>query len=320
MPATGTAESPGRLVAIDRVKAAAILAVVVTHAGPDRWSPALTRVDEWMRYSWTAFHVPAFLMMAGTLYRSRSPMTGATLARRLGRVLVPYAVVLAVLFATGVAPLPPPTVLPLAVITGGSYGIYYYVPVFVLCVVLGWGLSRCERPTIEFLAFLLAGYACAALAVPALGPSTFFWRIRDPLGQFWLGYFVLGWLGVPQALAGRLPFAARAATAIALVPVWVWVGFPGPPPLRIVHTVAVVSTLWTVPLSPPGVRFLSETSLAIYLVHRPFQDLIDPMVHEWPPPARIAALVAGSLAASIALCLAARAVLGRERARRWLGA
>jgi fucose 4-O-acetylase-like acetyltransferase len=309
-----------RIEAIDRVKACAIVAVVVTHAGPDRWSPHLTATDYWMRYAWTSFHVPAFLMMAGVLYRTAAPMTTSVLRRRLARVVVPYCVVLTGLYALGIAALPPLRSLPFAILTGASYGIYYFVPVLVLCLGFGWLLSRLSSRAISSILIALTIYALLAASVPPLTPVDLFWRFRDPFSQFWFGYFALGWIGAPAWVARRVPRWCLAAVALVGIILWSRAGFPGPVPIRIFYTVAIVGLLWTLPLRFAGMRLLSEATLGLYLLHRPLLDATAPFVSEWPPTIRITVVAIGSLGAAVGLCLAARGALGQKRARTYLGA
>jgi peptidoglycan/LPS O-acetylase OafA/YrhL len=92
--------------------------------------------------------------------------------------------------------------------------------------------------------------------------------------------------------------------------------------LRSLYTLAVVACVvlatrgWT---APGWVRFLSETSLGLYLYHQMFQVGLQPLVAGWTAPLRIAAVALGGLSAAAALCLAGRRLLG-GRARLLLGA
>jgi peptidoglycan/LPS O-acetylase OafA/YrhL len=92
--------------------------------------------------------------------------------------------------------------------------------------------------------------------------------------------------------------------------------------LRSLYTLAVGGgvVLWTRCWRAPGwVRFLSETSLGLYLYHQMFQVGLQPLVGGWPAPLRIATVALGGLLAAAALCLAGRRLLG-GRARLVLGA
>jgi surface polysaccharide O-acyltransferase-like enzyme len=311
--------------AIDRVKACSILAVVVTHAGPPRWSPQWTAVDEWVRLTWPAFHVPAFLVIAGVLYRSSGPMDWTEVLRRVNRVVLPYVVALTVLYATGLAPWPGWRELPFAVATGSSYGILYFVPVLVACVLFGWILSRCRRRTIWGITFVLLAYSIGTsiFVAPTRWPT--FWGIRDPLGRFYFGFFALGWLGVPAQVANRSRRALLGFFALSVLGLWTVYGVPPPWPLRVIplrliYTLAVIALLWNASWEFPGMRFLSEASLGLYLFHRPAMDLLPVALDGWPSLCRIAGFTVSGLGAATSLCLSARAVFGRDAARKWLGA
>ena len=53
---------------VDYIKAIAIVAVVLTHAGLRVGNPALTPFEKIIRQSWVGFQVPAFFLIAGFLY------------------------------------------------------------------------------------------------------------------------------------------------------------------------------------------------------------------------------------------------------------
>lgn len=315
-----------RIDAVDRIKALAIIAVAVTHAGPPRWSPQWTPTDEWLRIVWTAFHVPAFLLVAGMLYRTDGPMRWATVGRRIVRVVVPYLVVMTALYLTGLAPLPAWRGLPFAVLTGESYGIYYFVVVLVVCILFGWVLSRLEPRTVVMVTVALIAYWVLVAAFgPAPGIAPGFWRIRDPLGGFYFGYFAWGWLSLAPLLAARVSRGWLALGACTIVVLWSVLGVPPPMPLRAVplrqlYTLAVTGMLWQATFTFPGMRFLSEASLGLYLLHRPVMDLLTPVMQGYAPIERITALTVGGLGGATLLCLAARRILGPVRARFWIGA
>lgn len=313
-----------RNVTVDRVKAAAIVAVLVTHAGPPRWSPQWTAIDEVLRPTFPAFHVPAFLIVAGLLYRTSGPLTWRDVGRRIVRVVVPYLVVMAALYAGRFAVWPGWQGLPFALATGESYGIFYFVPVLVMCVLFGWLVSRGSPAMLVALTVALLAYHVTYLAVapPMKWPT--FWGIRDPLGRFYFGFFACGWLALPTLLARARPLLL-GSLAVAVLTCWTVWGAPPPwpvyvVPLRVVYTLALVALLWRASWSFPGMQFLSEASLGIYLLHRPVMDLLEPSLGAVPPFVRIVALTTIALAASVALCCIARVALGRPRARFWLGA
>jgi len=309
-----------RVVAIDRIKACAIVAVLLMHAGPMRFGIPVVPVEFWLRRGWTIFHVPAFLIVAGTLYRQGTPMSAATFMRRTARVVVPYLSAVALWAAIGIVPLPPWPQVPGALLLGATYGIYYFVPVLVGCIALGWLASRLPAYALWVLLAGLLAYACVERFVPAvmMSADSVFWRVRDPLVQFWFGYFLCGWLAVPQSLGTRLPRWVLMAVALAALPFYVidntWVF------MRVVYSVAVVAWLWVTPIRFPGMRLLSETSLAIYLLHAPVQDALAARLWIWPAAARVPLIAIVGCFVSLAFCLFASQVVGRERARFWFGA
>lgn len=308
----------GRDRRIDWIKASAIATVPLIHAGPEVWSPRVTATDLTLRYSWTAFAVPAFLMMSGRLYRGNGePISWSRTWERMQRVLVPYLVCCSILHATAFVPVRSVGDLLFRIATGSTYGIYYYVPVLLFCIGASWVLSRASRKAIVTLLVMLAGYAFAfALMVPAWWST--FWLFRDPFAAFWLGFFVIGWLDGIAFLAHRVPRVMLIAALVAYLALW---SSPSPTAyVRIPYAVAVVVLLWTIPLEFPGMRFLSDASFVIYLWHFPIQVAMRPLVEAWPPAARIFATWSVSLLGAVGICLAARACLGRARARFWIGA
>ncbi len=80
-----------RIAAVDVIKALAILAVVVRHAGPPPWNPAFAEFDRVFRASWVYFHVPSFLVVAGFLY-ARERLTWSEVAARLPSTTRPTSV------------------------------------------------------------------------------------------------------------------------------------------------------------------------------------------------------------------------------------
>lgn len=310
-----------RDVRVDWVKAAAILTIPLIHAGPEAWSPRMTATDFLLRHSWTQFAVPAFVMMSGYLYASTRPLSWSTIGRRLVRVIVPYLVVCLVLYATGWVRARDRGGVIADVLTGNTYGIYYYVPVIVVCILASWALSRMPPAALRWL---LGGLVGIALAMEHGSPSwpSPFWRFRDPLSGFFLGYFLLGWLGGIDTLALRVPTGVLVLVMVLGIGWNLTVGGPMPLDIRVPFAIAVTALLWCFPVARglPTVRFLSEASLAIYLLHYPFQVALGPATNAWPPAARVSALWIGSLFATAAFCIAARTTLGRDRARFWLGA
>ncbi len=331
---SGPPPAPGprpRVAALDYLKAAAIVAVVFTHSGASTWAPK-PGWDGLLTRSWVSFHVPSFLFASGFLYASLTPIAAGTIGRRLLRVLVPYLVASAVAVASGAAS-KHGSALAVAVASGGTLGIYYYVFLIAVLIPLVWPLSRLPR----WVPVLLALYSLAVLLWPwrfdpHLSPAWGYWAMRDPLRHFVLGYFLVGWLAAVErrrlaALLTRYPMLwlaaslAGVAVGLAFGPYGFW---PRLPAQRVVYSFGVIGLVaWLARGRSPGrlALFLSEASLGLYLFHKIVQMGAP---HGWlrgvGVPGQILARVALGLGGAALLLLAGRGLLGRERARRWLGA
>jgi peptidoglycan/LPS O-acetylase OafA/YrhL len=101
---------------------------------------------------------------------------------------------------------------------GAASGIYYFIPVLIVAVVLAVLLSGHPRA----LALVGVGLVLSALPVEAgylmrddYGPrGWFFWELRNPLR--WWGYFFAGWLARPACAALiTLPRSQRVSLGVA---------------------------------------------------------------------------------------------------------
>ena len=321
--------APGRYAAIDFVKAAAIVAVVFTHARGD-FFPSARSWDFWLCASWTSFQVPAFLFASGFLHARREPVPFAVVRERWLRVLVPYLAASGLAYLVGVASATSAGDLAFQLATASPLGVYYYVLLFVAIAPLAWPLSR-ARPGAAWA--LVAACALAGPLVSASGlAGSWFWSLRNPLDHFSLGFFLCGWLtrlgvdGLEPAWSRRRgALGVALAAGLALGPIGAADLLPAAlaVPARVAYTLAVVGGLAAATRGcVPGrcVAFLSEASLAIYLHHRIFQRLLEPHLAGWSEPARTLGVVAAGLGGATALALLGRRALGAERARRWLGA
>jgi peptidoglycan/LPS O-acetylase OafA/YrhL len=324
--------SSARLPGVDWLKAAAIVAVVFAHAGFFLFSPQATAWDRWLTGSWVWFHVPTFLLVSGFLYARPAGVGLPHVGRRLLRLWLPYGVASLAMFALGVAPFAGAGDALYRVASGSVLGHYYFVPLLSALILLIWPFSRLDPRVLLALLAAELGYAFATALRPGLAlPVDPFWSARLPLGSFWLGYFLAGWLAAhyasalaPLARRWRAPLALLCLCAVAYWLAGMGGRLPRPLPLaRVVYTLGAAGLILALAgeREPPrAVRFLSEASLAIYLFHLAFVLPLQPVVRGWEPPVRILFQAAFSLGACALLALAARALLGRARARRWLGA
>jgi fucose 4-O-acetylase-like acetyltransferase len=341
--------------AIDHLKAAAILAVVATHAGRVGLGSWGSPLDFALTSLWTRFHVPSFLFASGFLYAGSAAHGPGELGRRLARIGVPYlvasGVALLVGLAVGAAEAPglrwPTPVRGAADVlwqlgTASALGVYYYVLLAALCIPFAWPLSRRGAKGAAALCAACAALALAFDAQPAWRPSSWlarrlggdavFWALRDPLEGFSLGFFAAGWLAALRVAQLAQLAARRAALCAGLCAAGValaWGSFAGFSPLslgsfdRVVYTFSVaglVALATRARPAGPALRFLADASLALYLFHRIFQLLAQPLTDPWPALPRIAGQLVAGLGGAALVAWGGRRCLGAARARRWLGA
>lgn len=342
---SGAARS--RLSSIDYLKAAAIVAVVFTHSGLFYWGDPRYDWDFFLTMFWTGFHVPSFLFVSGFLYARTAPVAAGTIGPRLLRVLIPYLVASTAAQLAGVTEarcgadhefVSCVQDLAFDYASASSMGVYYYVILICFCIPLIWPLSRAPRWSIwaawgACLAYTVAIDFEHTLRLSVVFTDEFiFWSLRDPFDHFQLGFFLSGWLAalfLPGLVAVRdrhpvavtVLLAAMAATGAAMTAHWL-------PPFgsgtrRVLYTFGVIGlvTLSTRKWMPGRVvMLLSEGSLGIYLFHRIFQRLLDPVTSQWADLPRILGQVGFGLGGAVVVLLLGRRLLGVDRARRWLGA
>ena len=326
----GGAGASQRISALDWLKALAMLAVAINHAGPYLMGPRSTAFDHVVRGGLVAFHVPTFLVVSGFLYSRQSPQGLAVIGQRLSRFLVPYLVGSALALALGFAQVRAPLDVLKHLAFGSALGIYYYIfllAIFTACI---WPLSRMRTVWIAGLLAASCGYALASGLVPGIAVrESMYWFMRDPLHLG--GYFLCGWL----AAAWRAPLAGlerrwRALVAIvATLCVAAWLAavleaLPATlrPFLRAGYTLSVVwLVVVLVPIRPVPriVRFLSDSTLTLYLYHMMIEVRLLPYAMPLPSWLRTPLLALAGLGGASALLLAGRALLGRTRARWLLG-
>ncbi|MEE3328514.1 MAG: acyltransferase family protein, partial [Myxococcota bacterium] len=179
--------------AVDYVKAIAIVAVIITHAGLRGSDPNISAFEKVLRQSWVGFQVPAFFLVAGFLYHKSQKLPWSEIGRRLIRIIIPYLVASSVALLIGFGrPLSADKIL-FDLATGNVVGIYYFVFVLCLCIPFSWLYSRLPRPALWMILMLLVGYsALIAFGYLSRPSTTFFWSVRGLFFTFFLGYFTTG--------------------------------------------------------------------------------------------------------------------------------
>lgn len=325
-----------RVHAVDWIKAAAILAVIATHSGFDFFRDDVTRWDVVLRQSWTSFHVPAFLIVSGYLYRRTAAVDLAHVGARLWRILPPYFVATVFVQAIGYADVQDLGDVAFQLVTGSAVGIYYYVVLLTLCTLLVWPLSRMSSATVLTLLGVFTAYSVAAGFLPGLHTTeAWFWSVRNPLEFYYLGYFLAGWSAAAYAPQLATAFlAARATSWVAIllgisggIALNLWSGIGT---LSLDERVAIIAiytfcavggiAALTATRPPPAfVRLLSEATFTLYLYHRLLQQALLPQTAGWPPALRIAVLFSVGLAGGALVWWLGRRLLGERWSRRLLG-
>jgi surface polysaccharide O-acyltransferase-like enzyme len=321
-----------RFAEIDALKSIGIVAVVLIHSLRAPFDPAISTTEVWLGHL-TRFAVPAFLAASGFLYATSAATPQRTL-RRLRRIGVPYlaASVVAQLWwaAQGVSTETGSWLADL--LLGGSLGPYYYVFIITGLVLITPLFKRLSQPAMTALALVLVAAqwyvdAASGMLLP------FFWHLRNPL--LWWGYFALGWLvrlHYDAILAWIAPRRRSAIVALAAA-VAVLSGISGlEAPRLLVRTAAwldvyaICALIFTAACGrervPAAMRYLSDTTYPIYLLHMFF---VLAAADLFPPPPRHIALLpvvvpwAAGVLGSMSVVAALQAALG-GRSRDWIGA
>ena len=339
-----TATEPGirtgseRLLAIDYVKALAIVAVTFTHAGIPPWDPNFTSYDRLLSGFWVQFHVPAFLLLSGFLYYRSTEIGFQAIRARLARVFIPYLIASSIVQIAGFSHARDVRDLLFQLATGSSLGIYYFIFLLVIFIPTLWFLSRMSRRAASIaLACVLATTLCYEIYIQLLVRGAdlpkaggLFWLMRNPFNYSYT-MFIGGWVA-----AAHLPQLQRALEGhrtllgvLCLIGIGIWTAshvwrelLVSGGILRFVYTLSVILGLILLTRNARElrwIRFLSDSTLLLYLYHHIFQIIAAPYVTAWHPIARIFTLVLVGLLGASAIRLLGRRLLG-SRARTLLGA
>ncbi len=323
--------------AVDWLKALAIIAVVFVHTGLPLGQQA-PLADHVLRGRWVAFHVPTFLFVSGFLYQRASPIDLDVVARRTGRILVPYLIASLIAFATGYADSSGLKAIICDLLSGAAFGVYYYV--FVICALLPliWLFSRMPAAWVALFVVGPIVYFMAFFFEPALRIQTsWFWVIRNPI--YLVHYFAAGWLchAYLQQVTEFGQQHQRALIGVFAAMIWGYLFFGGAPEalppeaserisynmlVRTAYTFSVIALVALVigkQAAPAPIRLLSRTSFTVYLYQPFFMEMLLALKpYQLPPVARIFLLAGLALSAGVALALAGRLLL-RQRSRILLG-
>ncbi|MCC6763047.1 MAG: acyltransferase [Deltaproteobacteria bacterium] len=313
-----------RLPAIDVIKAASIVAVLLTHGVPGFFDRPLTP-SELAALLLTGFHVPAFLFVAGLSSHADSPVGWRRVADRWRRLLPPYFVVTAVTWLAGLVEFPTPRRFVFKIVTGATFGHFYFVPVLAFCFLCLPVLSRLSTRGLLVLAGAIAIGAEMLWAHPAWRLSDMlFWQVRNPILQFHLGYFVLGVAADRhRRRIARIDRHARPAVlagSIVGISLFVWLAATTPesvshPTVRVAYNLTAIAFLASVArprIVPAAVRFLSDATLTFYLYHWfAYLALMPSLEESLPLVARMLILTGTGLAFSTVVTLVGRWTLGR---------
>jgi len=306
--------------ALHAIKAVAIVAVVVNHAGPFLAGGAHpSELDRWLRTGWLHFHVPAFVFVSGFLYHRAAPIPWREVGRRLARIVPPYLVASLLGIASGI--FVPSGGVAFALATGSANGVYYYVFVMALLTPLVWAMSRLPTRAVSLALAALLAHLLVAMRWPALlPPQGWFWGLRNPV--MLAPFFLAGWLARAQ-LPALVELARRhggLALGACLALAALYVGFQESLPggaarrlARFAYTLAVIGAIaiaWGARAVPRPVRALADATLTIYLYHILVYEGLHFLRGE-PAGLRIPALSALGVAAGLAVAHAGRALFGR---------
>jgi surface polysaccharide O-acyltransferase-like enzyme len=322
-----------RFVEIDILKVAGIATVILIHCvRSELFDPLISPFEVWVGYV-TRFGVPAFLFASGFLYAGDPRPSWRGTGKRLRRIVFPYLVASlaaqAWWAAKGIST--ETGSLWLDLLFGSSMGPFYYV--FVITILVAFTPLFARLP-----AWLLAVSCLVALGtqwyVDVIGTQLImFFQFRSPF--LWWAYFLIGWLVRLRhaqierlALAHRLPAALVLAAAIAVLST---VSGSGGSQETVrtaawLNIYAILAALYLAGAgrrqSPPALRFLSDATYGIFLLHLFFVTAVAP--HFPPAPLRaelipIAIPWLAGAAGSLATIVALRRLLGK-RSRDWIGA
>ena len=317
-----------RWVAIDWIKATAIIAVVANHA-VRVWGPHVAAPDQLVRWL-VQFHVPSFLLVSGFLYASPKAISVNTLRARLDRILIPYLVA-SVAFYIFQRPQPEVWSFLYSLATGSTLSIYYFVFLLTVFTLTTPAISRLPRP---WLWGLLAGiwiFKISLAVHPSAGTALgYFWEMRNPLRTY--DFFLLGWLCrlhwhelAPRLLQRERVFGIACCAGAILFPLLhTWqpaLALRLDPSLRVLYTLGVCGLIaFAAHGRAPNllVVSLSRCTYGIYLYHLAVVAWLQPLLDAYTPSVRIALLTLATVSVAFTASLGLKRVMPAT-ARRVVG-
>jgi fucose 4-O-acetylase-like acetyltransferase len=266
-----------------------------------------------------AFHVPVFLIVAGWLGASAVPLAIRSIARRLVRVWLPYTIATVIMTALHFATW---RSLPWNLLTGDAVGIYYFIPVWTFCVASGWLWSRMSEHALGIALGLVIVVSIFSFAMP-LGLS-YFWEVRDPFVQGWLGYYLFGWCA--RRFDWHRAAASRPGWATIAIPFCLpWLltdGFFASTPFndaartagRFAYSMgfAWMVCAWQRNRPPRPVEYLASVTLPVFLYHLPIAFAVDRQIGTLDPSTRIVATFVLTLLFTLGGIALAQTVLAKR--------
>lgn len=327
----------------DFLRAVAIIAVVAIHSafGFDS-TPGERGVAEWLS-TFLRPCIAVFLFVTGYFF-PLDPTPGQ-MGRRFRRILVPYFVFtsLALLYQTrGTGLMAALAERPLRilqdVLTGNTWGVYWFIPIIVFTLLGGWVLARPARRSLIWIAafflvtnLIIVGYVDQVIARTSLADEPMAWFYLLRVLPTWPVYFFFGRVARVHGLVDYF----RAHRPVVLL-IWLfvflaynglyWAGVSGATGsyrsiIDTLYSLATIAALNAVAVKSSVFGFIGRTSYATYLAHYFFVSFTQFVISSvWiDPPFWMSTVVFGvALGGSLAFNWATTRFLG-ERARQFFG-
>ncbi len=329
-----------RYAEIDWIKVVGIFAVLVIHCLRAPWNASASEAEQFLNQQ-LRFAVPGFLFCSGFLYARTAAFDWQVTGARLRRILLPYLVASAgaeIYHAVESSPRMPEEIA-FNLLTGNSFGHYYYVFIIVMLVAATPVIARFGRTGVHAILAVTMTFQFSSTILDALGAGfalrfeSNYWIFRSPL--LWWNFFALGWLARDHREQIRTWVAARrlgitAGLLVTFVGLGAsWITYPSPMVrgfsawLQIFCVLALILTLSAGRTTRSIiVARISDATYAVYLFHLFFLFPVEPYFPHAKgglDPLVVVFRIVPAMIGSFLFITLARRVLG-ERSRFWLGA